>query len=257
MKQLRALALGMALTASVHCVAADVREDLAGPRERIQMADYRITGRLVRIDAKGMRTSYDLTIKAHWFPGELRIMLDVNSPVSARERILMEMRPNGDNAISIEHPGDAAPSQLPFAKWEDGLLGSAFTYEDLMEPEYFWPGQTHAGEARRGARDCNILKSTPGPKDRTQYAEVRTWLDKKIAFPVYAEKTLKESGTVKEFVYFGLRHSEGVWSASQVEAKMRNKPGSTLLIIERGTAKAHLGPGDFSREAMVHFQGGL
>ena len=163
------------------------------------------------------------------------------------------MRPNGQNVIQIAHPGDRAPAILPFDKWSDGPLGPGFSYEDFLEQQYFWPGQTALEETKFGARDCDVLKSTPGAADRTHYAEIRTWLDRGIGFPVYVEKTLKGTGAVKEFTYFGLRHDGGVWSADQVEAKTRGQAGSTLLIINRGSAKANLGLGDFSPGQLTRF----
>jgi hypothetical protein len=38
-----------------------------------------------------------------------------------------------------------------------------------------------------------------------------------------------------------------------VEAKVRGQAGSTLLIIDRGSAKANLGLGDFSPEKLTRF----
>jgi hypothetical protein len=35
---------------------------------------------------------------------------------------------------------------------------------------------------------------------------------------------------------------------------VRGRAGSTLLIVDRGSAKAHLGLGDFSSEQLTHFQ---
>ena len=93
-------------------------------------------------------------------------------------------------------------------------LATGFSYEDFLEQQYFWPGQTAMEQTKFGARDCDVLKSTPGAADRTHYAEVKTWLDHSIGFPVYVEKTLKGTGAVKEFTYFGLRHDGGVWSAT-------------------------------------------
>ena len=45
---------------------------------------------------------------------------------------------------------------------------------------------------------------------------------------------------MKEFIYYGLRQVRGVWSASQIECKVAGKPGSSLLIINRGAEKPHL-----------------
>ena len=254
-------ALAATLLLAIPANAADAHAVLAAPRQRVETADFRASGHLVRVDASGARTSYGITIKAHWFPGVLRALVEIAPPQSdrtkpgpdARAHILLEMRPNGQNTILIARPGDKAPAALPFDKWSDGPLGNGFSYEDFLEQQYFWPGQTLLEETRFGARDCDVLKSTPGATDRTRYAGIKTWLDHSIGFPVYVEKTLKGTGAVKEFTYFGLRHDGGVWSANQVEAKTRGQAGSTLLILDRGSAKANLGLGDFSPEQLTHF----
>lgn len=236
---------------------ADATAVLAQQRERIQTADYRVTARLVNTDAKGARSSYSMTIKAHWFPGALRILVDVTSPAASRQRVLLELTPSGDEKVLVAKPGDPALKPVPASHWSEGFLGTAFSFEDFLEPEYFWPNQTLQGPARRGARDCNLVLSTPAGSDSTRYADVKTWLDKTIGFPVYAEKTLKTSGTVKEVTTIDLRHEGGVWSAGQVQIEVRDKPGSSLLIIDRGSAKANLTMKDFSPAALVHFEGGL
>lgn len=244
------LAVAILLSHTAH--AADAAQVLATPKQRIETADYRISGRLVRVDGDGTRTTRGITIKARWFPGELKVLVEIASPAVARERILLEMRPDGQNTIRVARPG-GAPAALPVERWSDGPLGPGFSYEDFIEPQYFWPGQAATEKTRWGARDCDMLKSTPATTDRTRYAEVRTWLDHAIGFPVYVEKTAKGSGTIKEFTYFGLRHDQGVWSASQVEAKVRGQAGTTLLIIERGSAKANLRAEDFSAAKLGNF----
>jgi hypothetical protein len=196
--------------------AIDTQTVLATPRQNVQSADFRATGHLVRVDANGARTSYGITIKAHWFPGVLRVLLAINPPKSAKT----------DARANI--------------------------YEDFFEPEYFWPSQA-VEEIKYGARNCDLLTSTPGASDRTHYAEIKSWLDSTIGFPVYVEKTVKGTGVVKEFTYFGLRHTGGIWSASQVEVKLRGGAGSTLLIVDRGSAKANLSLSDFSTEQLTRF----
>lgn len=249
----RAILLGAVLAIAIPASAADAHAALAQQRQRIESADFTTVGRLVRVDAGGTRTSYGLSIKAHEFPGVLRVLVDVTSPASARAHILLEMRPGGQSSIEVAHPGDHAPAPLPFDAWSDGPLGRGFSYEDFIEPQYFWPRQTLEPETTFGARDCDVVRSEPGPSDRTHYAEIKTWLDHSIGFPVYAEKTMKGSGIVKQFTYFGLRHNGGVWSASQVEEKTRGQGGSTLLIIDRGTARANLRLSDFSSAQLTHF----
>ena len=246
----RALAAGASLMLTLTAVAQGPVETA---RRRVEAADYRMSGRLVRVDGSGARTSYAVNIRAHWFPGALRVVLEVASPPEARVHVLLETKPGEKSSIQIAHPGDAGMAALPFEKWSDGPLGAGFSYEDLLEGEYLWAGQTALGDAKFGARDCDVLKSTPGPADRSHYSEVKSWLDHASSFPVHEEKTLKGSGNVKEFNYFGLRQTEGVWSASQVEVKMRGHAGSMLLILDRGTPKAHLELKDFSPAQISRF----
>jgi len=241
---------------------ANVNDLFVTERKQIETADFRVTGHLVAIDATGTRVNYPITIKTHWFPGVLREFVDLGQPPSThdssghgdlREHILIEMRLNGEHTIQIIHPGETVAHILPFEKWDTHPLGPGFNYEDFLEQQYFWPGQASEGQATFGARNCDVVKSTPGPADRTHYSQVKTWVDPTIDFPVYAEKTIKGSGTVKEFTSYGVRQEEGHWFAHQVEIKVRGQAGSTLLIFDRGSAKAKLSAADFSSAALAHF----
>jgi hypothetical protein len=259
------LALAAALLVPMAAQATNAHTALEASRQRVQTADYRASGHLIRVQANGERKSYPITIKAHWFPGVLRVYVEIgNAPktgpdsavvVSTITRVLLEMRPGGKNTISMAQSGDKQAQPLPFDKWSEGLMGTAFSYEDFLEEQYFWAEQTAMGEKKFGARDCEVVKSTPGATDKTHYAEVTSWLDHSNGFPVYLEKTLN-NGAVKEFTSFGIRQEGGVWWAHQIEAKMRGQAGSTLLIIDRGTPKAHLSMKDFSSEQLTHFQDG-
>jgi hypothetical protein len=256
------LAAAMLLPMAGQASDGAARTVLAAPVARVESADYRASGHLVKVDESGTRTSYPITIKARWFPGVLRVLFEVGPASKAGEapaagprapvHILLAMRPSGKNSILIAYPGDKEAFALPFEKWGEGMLGTNFSYEDFLQSEYFWAGQTSLGEAKFGARDCDILESTPGSAEVAHYAKVKSWLDHGIGFPLYVEKTLKD-GTVKEYTYFGLRQTDGVWSARQIEAKMRGHAGSTLLIIDRGSPKANLGLKDFSTEQLMHF----
>lgn len=254
MKVLR-LAWTVALTPLLWAQSGDVHSVLAAQRQAIQSADFRATGHLTWVQPSGARPSAPISIKAHWFPGVLRVMLEVGAADAAHPatHALLEMRPNGQNAIWIAHRGDKAPVQLPIEKWNDGPLGPGYSYEDFLEQQYFWSGQKAEGEVKYGARDCDLVRSTPGPASKTHYTEVKSWLDHSIGFPVYVEKAARESNAVKEFTYFGLRREEGRWSAHQVEVKIRGQAGSTLLVIDRGSPKANLTLNDFAPSQLTHF----
>jgi hypothetical protein len=236
---------------------SDAKSVMEKPLQRLETADYRATGHLVRVDASGTRTSFAIALKVRWFPGVLRIFADIQPPASSpnlpRVHALLAMRLHGTSSIQVAHPGDKSPAALPFDQWNSGPLGPGFSFEDFFEPQFYWSNQSVSENIRYGARDCDLLTSIPGAEDRTHYAKIKSWLDHAIGYPVYVEKTLKGTGTVKEFSYFGLRQTGGVWSASQVEEKIEGQPGSTLLIIERGSTKANLDLKDFSPEQLTRF----
>ncbi len=249
-------------TTLTHAYAADAGAVVAAARQRIETTDSRATGRLVQVDASGNRVSHAFSIKARWFPGVLRALVEFapsgmpagGAAQDGRVSVLLEMRPKGQSTIRIFHPHEAAPAPLPFRSWSEGVLGSDFNYEDFLEPEYYWQGQTILRTARLGAHNCDVLKSTPGSSDHSHYAEVQTWMDQTIGYPIYVEKTPEGGGPVKEFTSLGLTKSGNVWAAKQVELKVHGRPGSTLLIIERGSAKANLTLKDFSSEQISRFE---
>jgi len=254
-----AATLVMGLLAVPSGLAAETPASLEAARQQVEKADYRASGHLVRVDASGVRTSYPISFKAHWFTGALRVLVEVAPASGAAGKggqavhFLSEMRPDGTSSIRIAHRGDAAAAVLPASQWEDGVNGTGFSFEDFLNAELFWPGQQVTEHVKFGARDCDLVKSSPGTADKTRYSGVSSWLDRATSFPVYQEKTVKGSGAVKEYTAFGLRHDGGVWSATQIEEKNRGQSGSTLLIIDRGSAKANLSPADFAADRLTHF----
>src|ERR1700692_2833279 len=223
----------------------DLETVLTGSRQRIEKLDYRMTGRLTRLEGDGKRTSYKFVAKGHWFPDGLRLLCEISGPGSEKTSLLLHMSVSGHVTIEAVLPGETAASVLPFERWNDPLVGTDFSYEDMVESQFFWKNQQLLAPEKYGARDCFVLKSMPGPQDRTHYDSATSWIDRGILYPVHVVKTLRGTGQQKEFIYYGLRQVGGVWSATQVEAKLQGKPGSSVLIIEGGSGKAKLGRKDF------------
>ena len=223
----------------------DLDTVLTSSRQRIEKLDYRISGRLTQVGGDGKRTNYKFVGKAHWFPEGLRVLSEISGPGSDKTILLLQMSVNGHVTIEALLPGQQTASALPFEHWNDSLVGTNFSYEDMLESQFFWKKQELLAPAKYGARDCFVLKSTPGPQDRTHYDSVTSWIDRKILFPVHVTKTLHGTGQQKDFVYYGLRQVDGAWSATQVEAKLQGKPGSSLMVIEGGSGKAKLALKDF------------
>jgi hypothetical protein len=224
---------------------SDLETVLTGSRQRIEKLDYRVSGRLTRLEGDGKRTSYKFAGKAHWFPDGLRVLCEISGPGSEKTSVLLHMTVSGHVTIETVLPGEKAASVLPFEHWNDPLVGTDFSYEDMVESEFFWKHQELLAPEKYGTRDCFVLKSVSGSQDRSYYDSVTSWIDRGVLFPVHLVKTLRGKGLQKEFIYYGLRQVGGDWSASQVEAKLQGKPGSSILAIEFGSGKANLGPKDF------------
>jgi hypothetical protein len=223
----------------------DLETVLTGSRQRIEKLDYRVTGRLTRVEGDGKRTSYKFVAKAHWFPDGLRLRCEISGPGSEKTSLLLHMNVSGRVTIEAVLPGEKGASVLPFEHWNDALVGTDFSYEDMVENWFFWKHQELLAPEKYGERDCFVLKSMSGSQDQTYYDSVTSWIDRSILYPVHVVKALRGKGQQKEFIYYGLRQVGGAWSASQVEAKVQGKPGSSILAIEFGSGKANLSPKDF------------
>jgi len=224
---------------------ADLDTVLTGSRQRIEKLDYHVTGRITKVEDSGKRTSYKFAAKAHWFPDGLRLLCEISGPGSDKTRILLQMSATGRVTIEKILPGEKAASVLPFEHWNDPIVGTDFSYEDMVEDQFFWKNQKLLAPEKYGARDCFVLKSTSGAQDRSYYDSVTSWIARDILYPVHVVKTIHGTGQQKEFIYYGLRQISGVWSASQIEAKLQGQPGSSILVFEAGSARANLGRKDF------------
>ena len=218
---------------------------LTASRQRIEKLDYRMSGRLSRLEGSGKRTNYKFVAKAHWFPDGLRLLCHISGPGSEKTSLLLHMSVTGQVTIEALLPGEKTASALPFERWNDPLVGTDFSYEDMVENQFFWKNQEALPPEKYGARECLVLKSKPGSQDRTYYDSVTSWIDTRILYPVHVVKTLRGTQQQKAFIYYGLRQVGGLWSATQVEAKLQGKPGSSILVIEGGSGKANLGRKDF------------
>jgi hypothetical protein len=237
---------------SSRAVAANPDQDTAlsgsvvsDSRQRIEKADYRLSGRLIRVEGNGKRTNYKFAAKGHWFPDGLRIFCEITGPGSEKTSLLLKMSATGQVSIEAILPGETTSSALPFERWNDPIAGTDFSFEDMVENQFFWKNQETLAAEKYGARDCFVLKSKPGAQDRTRYDSVTSWVDRNIYFPLHVVKTLRGTGQQKDFVYYGLRQNGGAWGASKVEAKLPGKPGFSILEVQGGSGKANLKPKDF------------
>jgi len=225
--------------------APNIADLTAHLRSRREATDFRVSGKLVRLGASGERRPYPYSMTASSIDGAIKIFLDVSAPPPSGFRLLLESAADGGVSARMGHSGDAAPRTLSFQEWGQPILESDFNYEDLLETQFLWKRQMLVREERCGARQCYVVISEPGAEDKSHYSSVTSWLDRETYYPVKVEKVVRVSGISKTFTAFGLRESKGLWSASQIEARTSGRTGSTLLIISRGTGKAHVAASEF------------
>src|SRR5262249_43714211 len=168
-----------------------------------------------------------------------------SGPGSEKMSLLLKMTATGQVTIEAVLPGEKTARAVPFERWNDPIVGTDFSYEDMVENQFFWKNQEALPPEKYGARDCFVLKSKPGAQDRTHYDSATSWIDRNIFFPLHVVKTVRGTGQQKEFLYYALRQNGGAWGASKVEAKLPGKPGYSILEVEGGSGKANLGRKDF------------
>jgi hypothetical protein len=231
--------------------ATTVAEVLAKIRSVRKATDFRASGRIVRVSATGQRKTYQVSLKGRCFDDEVKVFCEAADPASARVRLLVETFSTGRASIRLARTGDRLPEELTFQTWGEPFLDSDLTYEDLLENHFLWSNQSLVREAQYGSRNCLVIKSAPGSTDRSHYSSVTSWLDRDVYYPVFVEKTIRTSGLVKEFIYYGLRRSKGLWSADQIEVRIKGEAASTLLIITRGSERAGVNGSEFEPALLI------
>ncbi len=153
------------------------------------------------MDASGKRTNYKLVAKAHWsFLDGLRLLSEISGPGSDKTTLLVHMTATGRHTIEALLPGQKTASVLPFEHWNDSLAGTNFTYEDMVESQFFWKTQELLPSQKYGTRDCFVLKSTTDAQNWTaaQGFLVTSWIiGRSIMFPVQVVKTPRGTGQQK------------------------------------------------------------
>src|SRR5215472_10430316 len=186
--------LSLVHTGQAFAANPDLETVLTGSRQRIEKLDFRVIGRLTRVQGNGERTSYKFVAKAHWFPDGLRLLCEISGSGSEKTSLLLHMNVAGHLTIEAVAPGEKTASVLPYERWNDRLVGTDFSYEDMVESQFFWKNQELLAPEKYGARECFVLKSKSGSQDRTYYDSVTSWIDRGILYPVHVVKTLRGTG---------------------------------------------------------------
>ncbi len=224
-------------------VFASAEAPLDQARHRIQTSDYRATGRLVQVNGPA-RTTYRFSTRGHWFPDGLHVIYEIALPAGQSERLLYHLHPDGRLELTVLQPGGKAPAYFTPDQQGESLLGTGLAYEDLVEAQFFWPSQAPGAPATAGGRPCTQLKSTPTTQQSRRYSAVFSCVDPATGLPLLTSKTTR-IGKQEQFTVSGVRDSGGMAVATQIKAQTAGDSTSTLILIDHGSAKAHLSAADF------------
>jgi hypothetical protein len=217
---------------------------------RRRSLDYRLAGKLLHISEAGLRESHKFSMRARSFGDGTKVFFEIIEPARARIRVLLESDSSG-TTIKVGRPGDRKAQLLAFSEWQTPLLDSDLSYEDLLDTYSSWEKQELVTEDKCGARECYVIKSEPGARDLSHYSSVTSWLDKHIYYPIRIEKKGKSSGLIKEFVFFNLRQSKGLWSPSQIQVRTKNHTETSFFIISGGSGKAKVAAEEFDSALLI------
>ncbi|OYW77803.1 MAG: hypothetical protein B7Z37_02650 [Verrucomicrobia bacterium 12-59-8] len=77
---------------------------------------------------------------------------------------------------------------LDSSQMKEALLGSDLSYGDVVENFFLWKQQAIIGTEVVNRVSCDILESKPGKGQSSNYASVRTWMDRRRDVPLRVEK---------------------------------------------------------------------
>jgi hypothetical protein len=146
----------------------------------------------VRLEIKdssgSAKTTLQLQIKSRRTESATDVVYQVLWPTERKgEAVLWRKKAGGEASGSLFLPPDKVRS-LDASQLKQPLLGSALSYEDILENFFGWERQAIIGTDVVNGVSCQILESKPGKGIHSSYASVRTWVDPHRMVPLRVEK---------------------------------------------------------------------
>lgn len=187
MKTLLRLSCLTLLAFSSH--AADPANELAAKLGAMQHDGSSLVR--LKLEVQGAtKTTLQLLIKQRRTSAATEVVYQVLWPKDrAGEAVLLRKTGNQNPTGSIFIPPDIVRT-LDSSQMKDALLGSDLSYADVVENFFTWDQQAIIGTGIVDRVSCDILESKPGRGQRSNYASVRTWVDRRRDVPLRVEKYL-------------------------------------------------------------------
>ncbi|OYW31084.1 MAG: hypothetical protein B7Z47_02160 [Chthoniobacter sp. 12-60-6] len=173
------------LATSAH--AGDPATDLASKLGSMQQDGSSVV-RLKMDVQSAAKFTLQLQIKQRRTATSTEVLYQVLWPKErAGESVLL--RKSGDQAATgtVFIPPNTVRT-LASTEMKGALLGSDLSYADVVENFFLWKQQAIVGTEIANRVSCDILESKPGKGQRSNYASVRTWVDRRRDVPLRIEK---------------------------------------------------------------------
>lgn len=129
--------------------------------------------------------------------------------------VTVQVHYNDENSQLEEVTKDAGVERMTGANFNQPILGTDLTFEDLALKFLYWSRATIEGDdSIRTRSSWKIL--LVAPTHRTQYSSVRVWIDKESGALLRAEATDWQGHLAKRFEVISGQKIEGKWYLKQL-----------------------------------------
>ncbi len=180
---------------AVSACAGDPATDLAAKLGAIQQDGASLV-RLKMEVRNSSKFTLQLQIKQRRTGSTTELVYQVLWPKErAGEAVLL--RKTGDQATGAIFIPPSTVRTLDSSQMKEALLGSDLSYADAVENFFLWKQQAIVGTEIVNRVSCEILESKPVKGQRSIYANVRTWVDRRRDVPLRVEKYLASGQVVR------------------------------------------------------------
>ena len=140
----------------------------------------------VRMDTGG--AVLQLQVKERRTETGAEMVYQVLFPKERKGEAVLLKKTDGEAPTGVTMAADGKTSELTAVQMKEPFLGTALTYEDMIENFFAWPEQAIVGTEEVNRVKCPILESKPSKGDGSSYSKVRSWVDTKRMVPLRVEK---------------------------------------------------------------------
>ena len=220
-------------------------EEAMSPKDLAARLSASITdgSAFIRLQMKTGGSTLQVQVKERRTKSGSDILYQVLYPKERKgEAVLLQSR-GGKLSGKTSAPGGAVQN---IGSMKEPMLGSALSYEDVIENFFAWEQQAIVGTEEVKNTNCQILESTSG--GGSSYSRVRSWIDTRRMIPLRVEK-YSGSNLVRRIDTTRVAEDD---TDRRIPASLRVQHGGTTTSIEGSSTKSDVtySDSDFTPQGM-------